>query len=108
MTVDRESRTLVKAMDALVTGEIAAAGDMVMRPFFVVETSLNAVLNMAQHMKLIPVNAVSSASHFDQRAAPRMTAREMRVHVLLSKVAGWGCGQGRSHVSRESPVRPFT
>jgi hypothetical protein len=61
---------------------------------------------VAQHMELIPVNAVSSAPHLDQRAAPRMEAREMRDRVLLGKVAGWGLGQGSSHVARESPVRP--
>ncbi len=40
--VDRVLRTLAEAMDALVTGEIAAAGDLLMSRFCAVETPLNA------------------------------------------------------------------
>jgi hypothetical protein len=98
-------RTLAEAMDALVTGEVAAAGDLLMSRFRAVETSLNAGWNVAQHMEMIPANAVSSASHTDQRAAPRKEAREMRDRDLLGKIAGQGLGKGRSHLTSEPPLR---
>jgi hypothetical protein len=63
VTVDRRLRSLAEAMDALVTDEIAAAGDLLMSQFCAVETSLNAVWKVAQHIEMIPANAVSSASH---------------------------------------------
>jgi hypothetical protein len=88
VTVDRELRTLAEAMDAIVTGDIAAAGDLLMARFCAVETSLNSGWNVAQHMELIPAHAVSSVSSIDQRAALRREAREMRDRDLLGKVAG--------------------
>jgi hypothetical protein len=88
VTVDRELRTLAEAMDAIVTGDIAAAGDLLMARFCAVETSLNSGWNVAQHMELIPAHAVSSVSSVDQRAALRREAREMRDRDLLGKVAG--------------------
>ena len=88
MTVDRELRTSTEAMDALVAGDIAAAGDLLVARFCAVETSLNSGWNVAQHMELIPAHAVSSVSSVDQRAALRREAREMRDRDLLGKVAG--------------------
>ncbi len=38
-------------MDALVTNEIAVAGDLLMSRFCAVETSLNAAWKVAQHME---------------------------------------------------------
>ena len=88
MTVDRELRNSAEAMDALVSGEIAEAGDLLMASFCAVETSLNAGWSVAQHMELIPMNAVSSASSIGQRAALRRETRGMRDRDLLRKVVG--------------------
>ena len=92
-------------MDGHINGEVAAAGELRMKLFCAVETSLNAGWNVAQHMEMIPANAVSSASHTHRRAALRKEAREMRDRDLLGKLAGQGLGKGRSHLTSESPLR---
>jgi hypothetical protein len=105
VSVDRELRTLAEAMDALVTGEVATAGDLLMSRFRAVETGLNAGRDVAQHMEMIPAKAVSSASLTAQRAAPRKEARELHSRDLLGKISGQEHGKGRSQLTSESPLR---
>ena len=57
----RELRTLSEAMDAVIRGETAHAGDIMMQRFRALEMSISdGHWSLAQHLELIPETTVSS------------------------------------------------
>jgi uridine kinase len=113
-TVCGEMHTLAKTMDALVSGDIAAAGDLLMARFCAVEAYFSPRRILTEHVKLIPPQAVRSVPSDSQRAALQSEVHEVRApvrRVFLVGIAG-PSGVGKSTLADQlalkllSPIRP--
>jgi hypothetical protein len=71
---ERELRTLSEALDCLLTGKMAEAGDLLIQRFKAVEASDLHGWDVAEHLELTPHRGVSSAHQSElSRATKRFT-----------------------------------
>ena len=63
LRTQREMRTLAEALDAILAGDLAGAGDLLMQRFRALEmATVDGNWDMARHLELIPDTAVSSVT----------------------------------------------
>ena len=77
---ERELRTIAKAIDLLVSGDSAGAGDVLMQRFKAVETaSADGHWSIAKHMELLPTTTVSAVTDREREVAARMEKEERKL-----------------------------
>lgn len=80
----RELRTLAEALDLLMVGKVAEAGDLLMQRFKAVElASQEGNWKVAQHLELIPETGVSTSSFKERRAAAKLEMEDYRLRKAL-------------------------
>jgi len=76
----REMRTLAEALDAMITGDSARAGDLLIQRFKALETSvMDGNWTMARHHELIPEEGVGLASDAERGLAVRLELQRKRL-----------------------------
>ncbi len=79
---ERELRTLAQALDALMTGDLGRAGDVLMQRFRGVETAHpEGDWRLAQHLEVIPPTRVSSVPTTMRAELVRELAQEKLRHL---------------------------
>ena len=108
----RELRTLAEALDRLIGGKTAEAGDLLIQRFKAVEmASGEGSWRVAQHLELIPSSAVTAVNHEEREAACRQEVREARVRRAISGDPGparspsFGRGGGDGAANRRPPMQ---
>ena len=85
---EREMRTLAMAIDLMVQGDTARAGDILVQRFKAVETaSADGNWSVAKHLELLPAAAISAVPDREREAAARMEKESIKLKAL-SKSAG--------------------
>ena len=76
---ERELRTLSEALDHLLSGNLAACGDILMQRFKAVELSGESGWSIASRMELIPQSAASAVPTEEREAALTLEGRERKL-----------------------------
>ena len=81
----RELRTLAMGIDALSSGNLATAGDVLMQRFKAVEAASDHVpWEVAEKLELIPSGHPSTLSHEEKAVAIRQAKNESKVAAIFS------------------------
>ena len=84
---ERELRTLAEALDRLISGHVAAVGDILIQRFKAVETAAaDQSWDLAGHLELIPRAEVSSVATDEKEAAVAIKLRELKVAELSARL----------------------
>ena len=92
---ERELHTLALAMDSLLQGDLAAAGDVLMQRFKAVEIAATEQnWDLAKYIEVLPERGASAVTEAERAAASKLKARDL-------KIARWAQGRdGRSRSPR--------
>jgi hypothetical protein len=83
---ERELRTLAEALDSLLSGDLAHAGDILMQRFKAIETAeREGNWNVASRLELIPEATASAVSHAEREAAMSLELRERKYLSLVKQ-----------------------
>ena len=86
---ERELRTLAEALDALLTGDITRAADIVMMRFKAVELATTSQdWSSAKFLELIPQTQVSSFTDMEKEAIAKQKLRDAKLAKLLAPAQG--------------------
>ena len=82
---EREMRTIAEAIDRIVSGEVALAGDILMQRFKSLEVELTeGSTSVSKHIELLPPSGSSSLTTVEREVAAQLEVRDLR----LAKVSG--------------------
>ena len=85
MRNERELRTISESLDALLTGNLARSGDILLQRFKAIEASVNdSSWAVARHCELIPEPETSITTFAEREHAAKLELRErkLRDHLL--------------------------
>jgi hypothetical protein len=86
MRSERELRTLAEALDSLLGGDVARAGDILMQRFKAIETAEHeGNWNVASRLELIPERTASAVSYAEREAAMNLELRDRKYHALVKQ-----------------------
>ena len=81
----QELRTLARAFDQLVKGNIAEACDFLIQRFKAVETAPATGWQVARHLELVPSEGVTSVSSREREMASGIESRQQRLQAQISR-----------------------
>ena len=86
---DRELRTVVAGLDALMEGDTARTGDILIGRFKALEESLiDGGWELASQMEVVPQNEVGLASEEERHRAATLHLRRQRLETSLGSLRG--------------------
>jgi hypothetical protein len=86
---NREFHTLSRAIDYLVDGKVAEAGDLLVQRFKAIEMSItDKSWAVAEHLELLPPAAVSSTTEPERAQALALATRELKFKQGMSRTGG--------------------
>ena len=90
----REMGTLAAAIDHLVRGQVAEAGDILVQRFKAVETAMSSgSWGVAQHLEIAPRTSVTAVNDKELEAAAKLERERYKLQEALQRGNGGG---GRS------------
>jgi len=113
----RELRTLAEAMDALLQGDLARCGDLLIQRFKAMESAMaDSDWSLAKHLELIPESEVAVTSYGEREHASKLELRERKLRdrllrkpppvVTKGDYKKSGGGRGESPARSPSPRPP--